>query len=97
MKMRTFLAYTHLLNFLIGIFATSYVLNVFWSFLETWQMALYVYYLVLGFCGAAIAYWIALDGKHVERCTVEIQDLERRILDLERRIDHIKKSTLEKS
>lgn len=97
MKMRTFLAYTHLLNFLIGIFATSYVLNVFWSFLEMWQMTLYVYYLVLGFCGVAIAYWIAMDGKHVERCAVEIQDLERRILDLERRIDHIKKSTLEKS
>ena len=95
--MRTFLAYTHLLNFLIGIFATSYVLNVFWSFLEMWQMTLYVYYLVLGFCGVAIAYWIAMDGKHVERCAVEIQDLERRILDLERRIDHIKKSTLEKS
>ncbi|MDH5419334.1 MAG: hypothetical protein OEY39_07820 [Candidatus Bathyarchaeota archaeon] len=97
MKMRTFLAYTHLLNFLIGIFATGYVLNVFWSFLETWQMSLYVYYLVLGFCGMAIAYWIAMDGKHIEHCTVEIQDLERRILDLERRIDHIKKSALEKS
>ncbi len=97
MRMRTFLAYTHLLNFLIGIFATSYILNVFWSFLEMWQMALYVYYLVLGFCGVAIACWIAMDGKHVERCAVEIQDLERRILDLERRIDHIKKSTLEKS
>ena len=97
MKMRTFLAYTHLLNFLIGIFATSYILNVFWSFLETWQMSLYVYYLVLGFCGVAIAYWIAMDGKHIERYAVEIQDLERRILDLEKKIDRIKKSTLEKS
>jgi len=97
MKMRTFLAYTHLLNFLIGIFATSYVLNVFWSFLETWQMALYVYYLVLGFCGVAIAYWIAMDGKYIEHCAVNIHDLERRILDLERKIDHIKKNSLEKS
>ena len=45
----------------------------------------------------AIAYWIAMDGKQIEHCTVEIQDLERRILDLERRIDHIKKSALKKS
>jgi hypothetical protein len=52
---------------------------------------------VLGFCGVAIAYWIAMDGKHIERYAVEIQDLERRILDLEKKIDHIKKSTLEKS
>jgi len=60
-------------------------------------MAVYVYYLVLGFCGVAIAYWIAMDGKHIERYAVEIQDLERRILDLEKKIDRIKKSTLEKS
>jgi hypothetical protein len=97
MKMRTFLAYTHLLNFLIGIFATSYILNVFWNALETWQMALYVYYLVLGFCGVAIAYWIAMDGKYIEHCAVNIQDLERRILDLERKIDHIKKNSLKRS
>jgi hypothetical protein len=95
--MRTFLAYMHLLNFLIGIFATSYILNVFWTALETWQMALYVYYLVLGFCGVAIAYWIAMDGKYIEHCAVNMQDLERRILDLERKIDHIKKNSLKKS
>ena len=95
--MRTFLAYTHLLNFLIAIFATSYALNVFWNALETWQMALYVYYLVLGFCGVAIAYWIAMDGKYIEHCAVNIEDLERRILDLERKIDHIKKNSLRKS
>lgn len=96
MKMRTFLAYTHLLNFLFGIFATVYVLGVFWSFLEMWQMSLYVYYLVLGFCGVALAFWIAMDGKHIEHCTVEMKDLERRILDLERKIDYVKKNTLEK-
>jgi hypothetical protein len=58
-------------------------------------MALYVYYLVLGFCGVAIAYWISIDGKHIEHCAFNIKDLERRILDLERKIDHIKKNSLE--
>jgi len=60
-------------------------------------MALYVYYLVLGFCGVAISYWIALDGKHIEHCAVNIQDLERRILDLERKIAYIKRNSPEKS
>ncbi len=96
MKIRTILAYTHLLNFLIGIFATSYILNVFWRLLEAWQIALYIYFFVLGSCGVAIALWIAQDGKHIERCAVEIQDLERRILDLERKIDYIKKNVPEK-
>jgi hypothetical protein len=90
MRMRTFLACMYLLNFLIGIFATGYILNSSWHNLQTWQIFLYIYYLVLGFCGVAIACWIVMDGKHIERCAVEIRDLERRILDLERQIDRIK-------
>jgi len=90
MRMRTLLASIHLLNFLIGIFATSYVLNSSWNHPETWQISLYIYYLVLGFCGVAIACWIVMDGKHIQHCTVEIRDLEKRILDLERQIDRIK-------
>ncbi len=96
MRMRTLLAYIHLLNFLIGIFATGYVLNSSWDYLETWQISLYIYYLVLGFCGVAIACWIVVDGKHIEHCSVEIQDLERRIQDLERQIDRIKTLRLSK-
>lgn len=96
MRMRTLLAYVHSLNFLIGIFATGYVLNSSWDYLETWQISLYLYYLVLGFCGVAIACWIMMDGKHIEHCTVEIQDLERRILDLEKQIDRIKTLKLSK-
>ena len=88
--MRTFLAYMYLLNFVIGIFATVYVLNTSWDYMETWQISLYIYYLVLGFCGVTIACWFVIDGKHIEHCAVEIQDLGKRIQDLERQIDRIK-------
>ena len=97
MKMRTFLAYLHLLNFLIGIFATGYVLTIFWNNLETWQTVLYFYYLVLGFCSVAIVYWIAWEGKNIEQGVDEIQDLQKRILELEKSINRIKTRALEKS
>jgi len=80
----------YLLNFVIGIFAAVYVLKGFWNHLETWQISLYIYYLILGFCGVAIACWIMMDGKQIEHCTVEIRNLERRLLDLEGQIGHIK-------
>jgi len=80
----------YLLNFVIGIFATIYILNSSWNDIETWQISLYIYYLVLGFCGVAVACWIVMDGKHIEHCAVEIQNLEKRIQDLERLIDRIK-------
>jgi len=94
--MRTFLACIHLLNFLIGISATAYILNSSWDYLENWQISLYIYYLLLGFCGVAIASWIVMDRKHIESCAVEIRDLERRLLDLERQIDRIKTVRLSK-
>jgi len=90
MRARTLLASMYLLNFVIGIFATIYILNSSWNDIETWQISLYIYYLVLGFCGVAVACWIVMDGKHIEHCAVEIQNLEKRIQDLERLIDRIK-------
>ncbi|MGQ9459845.1 MAG: hypothetical protein ACUVRA_01250 [Candidatus Bathyarchaeaceae archaeon] len=90
MRMRTLLATIHLLNFLIGIIATGYILNSSWNNLENWQLSFYIYYLVLAFCGVSIACWIIMDGRHIERCAVEIRNLEKRILDLERQIDRIK-------
>ena len=96
MRARTFLAYMYLLNFLIGIFATGYILNSSWNYLETWQISLYIYYLVLGFCGVAIACWIMMDGKHIEHYAVEIKDLEKRIQHLERQINRIKTLRLSK-
>jgi len=84
-------------NFLIGIFATGYILNSSWDYLERWQISLYIYYLLLGFCGLAIACWVVMDRKHIESCAVEIRDLERRLLDLERQIDRIKTVRLSKS
>jgi len=37
-----------------------------------------------------------MDGKHIGHCAVEIRDLERRILDLERQIDRIRTLRLSK-
>jgi len=96
MKARTFLACIHLLNFLIGIFVTGYILNSSWDNLESWQISVYVYYILIGFCGVVIACWILMDGKHIGHCAVEIRDLERRILDLERQIDRIRTLRLSK-
>jgi len=97
MRIRTFLAYFHLLNFLIMIFATVYVLNSLWGQLETWKLTLYIYYLILGLSGVAIAYWIAIDGKRLERYAVNIRKLEEKLIELEKRIRVIKPRTPEKS
>jgi len=88
--MRTFLAYFHLLNFVIMIFATVYVLNILWGQLETWSLVLYIYYLILGLSGVVIAFWIAIDGKRLERYAANIRKMEEKLIELEKKIRIIK-------
>ncbi|MCJ7721490.1 hypothetical protein MUO98_03665 [Candidatus Bathyarchaeota archaeon] len=90
MRMRTFLAYFNLTNFLVMIFVTVYVLSSFWGELQDWRLALYSYYVILGFSGATIAFWIGIDGKRLERYAERIRSLEKKLIDLEKKIKLIK-------
>ena len=96
MRMRTFLAYFHLLNFVVMIFATVYVLSSLWGQLETWNLALYIYYIILGLSGVAIASWIAIDGKRLERYAANIRKMEEKLGELEKKIRTIKPRNQEK-
>ena len=96
LRMRTFLAYFHLLNFVIMILATAYVLNSLWGQLETWNLILYIYYMILGLSGIAIALWIAIDGKRLERYAANVRKMEEKLVELEKKIRIIKPRTPEK-
>jgi hypothetical protein len=90
MRMRTFLAYFHLLNFVIMIFATIYILNSQWGQIEDWILPLYIYYIILGLSGVSLAAWIAIDGKRLERYAAHIKKLEEKLIALEKKIRLIK-------
>jgi predicted membrane protein len=90
MRVRTFLAFFHMLNFLIMILATIYILNTFGGQLEAWRLPLYTYYLIMGLSGAVIAYWIAIDGKRLENYATNLEELERKLLKLEQNIKIMK-------
>jgi hypothetical protein len=96
-RMRTFLAYFHLLNFLIMIGITIYLLNGAWWQMSDWLFAIYIYYLILGVSGVVIALWIAIDGKRLERYAHKIRELEKKLIAVEQKIRSIKKlRTIEK-
>ena len=72
------------------IFATTYVLGNLWGQLETWNLILYIYYIILGCSGVAIAYWIAVDGKRLERYATIAKKMEEKLETLEKKIRIIK-------
>ncbi|MBN1784524.1 MAG: hypothetical protein JW815_02175 [Candidatus Bathyarchaeota archaeon] len=90
MRMRTFLAYFHLLNFVIMICVTIYILNSQWGQIEEWTLILYIYYIILGLSGVSLATWIAIDGKRLERYAAHIKKLEDKLVALEKKIRLIK-------
>lgn len=94
--MRTVLAYFHLLNFVIMIFATVYVLGNLWGQLEMWSLVLYIYYVILGCSGVAVAFWIAVDGKRLERYAAIVRKMEDKLVELEKKIRIIKPHNQEK-
>ena len=91
MRARTFLACFHLLNFAIMIVATVYLLNSQWAQLEEWILILYIYYIILAFSGVSLAAWIAIDGKRLERYADHIKKLEKKLIELEKKIKLIKR------
>lgn len=90
MRMRTFLACFHLLNFIVMVFVTVYLLNSYWGQMSEWWITVYSYYLILGLSGASIALWIAIDGKRLERYAANIKKLEEKLSNLEKKIRVIK-------
>ena len=88
--MRTFLAYFNLLNFLVMIFVTVYVLYSSWGQMQDWWLAIYSYYVILGCSGVVIALWIAIDGKRLEHYAVRIRNLEKKLIELEKKVRLIK-------
>jgi hypothetical protein len=89
--MRTFLAYFNLVNFLVMVFVTFYVLYSFWGELQGWWLAVYSYYVILGCSGVVIALWLALDGKRLESYSNKIRSLEKKLIEVEKIIKWIKR------
>jgi len=79
------------------ILLTAYVLSSLWGQLETWSLALYIYFMILGLSGVAIAFWIAIDGKRLELYAANVRKLEEKLIEVEKKIRIIKPLNQEKS
>lgn len=84
------MAYFHLLNFVIMIFVTIYILNSQGGQLEELTLTIYIYYIILGLSGVSLATWIAIYGKRLERYAAHIKKLEEKLVALEKKIRLIK-------
>lgn len=78
------------------IFSIIYILNSLWEELEAWVSTLYIYYIIVGLSGVALAFWLAIDGKRLEQYAEKIRNLEKKFIELEQKIKIIKPRNQEK-
>jgi len=88
--MRTFLAYFNLVNFVVMIFVTVYVLSSFWGQLQDFWLVLYGYYVILGCSGVAVSFWIGIDGNRLDSYSKRARILEKKLIELEKKVRLIK-------
>ena len=84
------MAFFNLVNFLVMIFVTAYIMYNYWDQIQDWWLVLYSYYVILGCSGLVIAFWIGIDAKRLERYSEKIKNLEKKLIELEKKIKLIK-------
>lgn len=83
----------NLLNFLVMIIVTIYLMSGYYEHVGNWPPAVYTYYLILGISGMVIASWIAIDGKRLEHYAANMKTLEEKLIELEKKIRIIRPRT----
>lgn len=77
--MRRAAFYIYVVNFLIGLVGILLIPAGFWEILDWWEILLYLYPLVLAFCGILIALWVWQDGDYIDHLSTELVRLKRRL------------------
>ncbi len=68
MKARQFVVWIYVIAFFLsiaGVGSVYFDLSL-WKYIALWQQALFAFYLLVGFCGILVAYWVYEDGQELE-------------------------------
>jgi hypothetical protein len=60
-----------------------YVLAEFWEILVNWQKAIFIYQMLMAFCGFMIALFTYFDEKEITYLYLELESLKRKLKEKE--------------
>ena len=79
MTAREFVVWIYVIAFFLsvcGIGSVYFDLSL-WKYIALWQQTLLAFYLLVGFCGILVAYWVYEDGQQTELLEKRFWALER--------------------
>jgi len=76
--MRVIVFFLYVISFLISLGIVAVVPGEAWAVLSDWQKVLFAYYVLLGFCGVLMAYWVCVDEDSIRKLYWKIEKIEKR-------------------
>jgi Tfp pilus assembly protein PilO len=95
MKAREFVVCIYVIAFFLsvgGIGSVYFDLSL-WKYIAVWQQALFAFYLLVGFCGTLVAYWVYEDGEDIEELEKAQYELRSDLRKQTRELEELRKAT----
>jgi predicted membrane channel-forming protein YqfA (hemolysin III family) len=91
MNLREIVVCVYSSAFLIALIGIALIPEETWKYIADWQKITFAFYILVGFCGVLIAYWVYDDGSKIDHLTERLSavegSLQKRIFDLEEKIE----------
>jgi len=85
MNLRKFVVDVYIGVFFLAIGGIALIPGEVWQYISDWQKVLFVFYILVGFCGVLVAYWVYEDDGAIRRIEEQNHLLRKRIEELERK------------
>jgi len=86
MNPRAFVVLVYVITFFLSIGGIISIPADAWKYIAFWQQTLFAFYILVGFCGFLIAFWVYEDGEELNRLGVEKYLLWKQVQDLENKM-----------
>jgi len=80
MNIRGFVVSIYVLAFLLALGGVVGIPETAWTYIQDWEIALFAFYILIGFCGVLLAFWVYQDGQ-------SLHDLNEKIYAFQKKID----------
>jgi di/tricarboxylate transporter len=92
MKAREFVVWIYVIAFFLSVggIGSVYFDRSLWKYISLWQQTLFAFYLLVGFCGVLLAYWVHEDEEQIDWLAERLRGLERSV---RAEIDEVRQKT----
>jgi len=88
--LRGFVVSVYVIAFVLAVLGLTSIPGETWNYIDWWQKTLFAFYILVGFCGVLIAYWVYVDDNEIEKLRVRLSLTDKEVQEIR---DKMKKTS----